>query len=181
MKFKKINKYIHKYEFDPSVHNYLYENIDRILDIKKQGNPNFKDWFVKDDTIRDLLDREFKKLAEQYYNLGPIIEYTPALNMYIQDNTQTDYNWHNHSHLVASICAVTYLNIPKEGGRIKFLMEPEEGGYVEITPRVNEVFFFPHWLYHKPTPQKDITPRVSFNWQHSSVKRATHKLTGDLW
>ena len=181
MEFIRINKWIHAYNMP--IHDYLESQRDKLTDMAT--NPrinNFRDKFITDKIIRDSIDSKFQEVANQYYDLSPVIENIPNINLYIQDNTATleGNNFHNHAHLVIGLCGVTYLDLPQEGGELEFMLtSPSDTIIVKLLK--DWMYFFPYWLYHRPLPQKDTTNRICVNWQHSSIKRPVHKLTGDIW
>ena len=178
MEFIRLNNWIHSYYFPIS--DYFLGKEDQILNLRGSEKQGYKDTRLNDNEISSWLDEKFKFIANKYYNLSPVIDTYPNINIYFQDDVNYASEWHNHSHLITSLCAVTYLNLPEEGGEIQFMLSnPDE--IFTIKPQINTAYFFPHWLYHRPLPQKDKNVRICFNWNHSSTKRPVHHLTGDIF
>ena len=104
-------------------------------------------------------------------------------NLYIQQNSLNKGNYHNHIHLKASICGVFYTKIPKEGGEFS-IIHPPTFTYEKpliIKPQINKIYLFPSWLYHRPLPQKDETPRICININYLSLHRPIVKGYNIMW
>jgi len=84
---------------------------------------------------------------------------------------------HNHTQ-TTSIASVFYLDLPEEGGELDFYFGDTSA---RLKPKLNTLYVFPHWVYHKPQPQKDSKYRICINMEFSSYDRPIVKETGDIW
>tara|TARA_R110001592_G_scaffold98697_1_gene281510 strand:+ start:6940 stop:7473 length:534 start_codon:yes stop_codon:yes gene_type:complete len=79
-------------------------------------------------------------------------------------------NWHNHIKS-STINSVYYLDIPKdmEGGEIEFRSRRKD--VLKITPKTNELYIFPCWLWHNPIDVKSKQFRLSINMEIIALEK----------
>lgn len=80
-------------------------------------------------------------------------------------------NWHNHIKS-STINSVYYLHIPKdmEGGEIEF--KNRRGDILKITPKTNELYIFPNWMWHNPINVKSKELRLSINMEIIALEKS---------
>ena len=180
-----IHPFIHEYDFP--YHNYLKEYkteiINNYFSIKKKY-PNVTDYPISlNHPLSILLEPKLNTLIkENYYINEPLSKF--GFRTYIQNNQNFTSVYHNHLS-PSSISATFYLDPPKDGGEIKFLVgfdeKENQSQEIFIKPKSDKVYVFPYWLFHSPTPQKDEEYRICFNWGYSSPQRPVHKMTLLPW
>ena len=153
-----IHPFIHEYDFP--YHSHLKEYKTEILN-------NFFSWKKEKPSITDfplplnhplvtLLEPKLTTLIkDNYYVDKPLSNF--GFRAYIQNNQNFTSFYHNHLS-PSSISAVFYLDPPKEGGEIKFLLgfdEENKPQELYLKPKKDKVYIFPYWLYHSPLPQTD--------------------------
>ena len=184
--FKEVHPYIHEYDFP--VHEKLVPYKEEILGNyiqRKEKNPNLSDLHLpKSHPLTTLLEPKLNRLVKKNYWINkPSSNY--GFRTYIQNNELYTSYYHNHHKLTSSITGVFYLDPPKEGGELSFLINPDPAlgspKEILIKPIKNKLYLFPYWLYHKPLPQKDENYRVCFNWAYGSHKRPVSKITSVMW
>lgn len=177
---KVIHPYIHEYNFDyeDNLKPYISEFI-------KVYNTNIKNKITKTNNlilpripIINSLENNLVELVRNNYYAGynTIDSY---LNLYVQDNKVSTENYHNHMNSPGNLSLIFYMNIPKEGGEIEFMMD--HGENFRLKPQLHKVYVFPNWLYHKPTKHEDNIDRLCFNWIYTGNIRPIHKNLGYLW
>tara|TARA_R110000803_G_C11826595_1_gene302693 strand:+ start:50 stop:625 length:576 start_codon:yes stop_codon:yes gene_type:complete len=115
--------------------------------------------------------------SHSVHNTKDTVVYSRSkLFIYVQKGGYKEPTFHNHIHS-SYLSSVTYLNIPKEGGEIGFLLGKDE---VKIKPKRNKIYFFPSWLYHAPYPHKDNINRICLNIDFESNTRVS-PLSGEWW
>ena len=184
-----IHNYIHEYDLNYS--DVFLVNLSSILGEHREGYENRKrgGGSLTDITLQNPIINNFiipklhKVVTDNFYVDPPLIEY--GIRVYKQTSKEYKSALHSHIHIMHSISAVFYLNIPQEGGEIYFeYMKGSRFGNLELKlkPLINKVYLFPSWLPHTPLPHKDenIT-RLSFNWGYGSDARPRHKATGTIW
>ena len=179
-----IHDYIHEYDFP--YHDILKLWKEDLLNFylhEKKDNPSLTDLYIPPDyPLVNLIEPKLNQIVEDNYLIGkPLIN--PSLRIYVQNNVQHTSFYHHHL-TPSTISGVFYIDPPKEGGEISFLLKfdnenkPKE---LILKPEKNKLYLFPYWLYHKPQPQKDKEYRICFNWMYGSPIRPFHKITGISW
>tara|TARA_R100001163_G_C5053088_1_gene189688 strand:+ start:1093 stop:1653 length:561 start_codon:yes stop_codon:yes gene_type:complete len=79
-------------------------------------------------------------------------------------------NWHNHI-LTSTINSVYYLHIPEKmkGGEIEFKSRRKD--ILKITPKTNELYIFPGWLWHNPINVESEELRLSINMEICTLEQ----------
>ena len=65
--------------------------------------------------------------------------------------------------MTSTINSVYYLHIPKDmkGGEIEFRSRRKD--VLKITPKTNELYIFPNWMWHNPVNVESEEFRLSIN------------------
>ena len=181
-----INDYIHEYDLDYAnfFGRYKEEIIEEYKINSNLQNPNNVDVNLKNNNILHFILPKLYKIVQENYDVGPpLVEY--GIRMYKQNSQDFKSNLHSHVHIMHSISAVFYLDIPKEGGEIYFSYMGNEkfnGFKLKVKPKINKVYLFPPWLPHTPLPHKDAdVTRLSFNWGYGSNIKPIHRGTRCVW
>ena len=181
MQFTNKFQYLIEEDFDSEDFlSHHYQNIvnyystledERFFDVKLEKTP-----------IPQFFTPKIKKIVNDIFVVDDSnidIDY----NLYVQDNSNLKYVYHNHIHLPASICGVFYTNLPKKGGEFNVIHPPlftRENPLV-FKPQLNKIYLFPSWLYHCPSPQEDKEKRVCINITYASHSRPIVKNYGIIW
>ena len=96
--------------------------------------------------------------------------------IYCQNNEHFASALHMHIN-TSTINAVTYWNVPKDGGALELLIKDEK---VHLVPEQNKIYFFPYWVMHRPLPQNDSSWRICINLEFFDHKRALRR-NGCRW
>ena len=180
-----IHDFIHEYDFlyDHILSPFKENLIDEFFDRRNKEGDHITD-ILLDGEIEEFkkIELGLSKIVEENYFVGNKFA-SGGIRAYVQNNQNSTQILHNHVNLKGSICAVFYLNIPKQGGEILFrdLENSEWGSEVTIKPKLNKVYLFPYWLPHVPLPQQDTTSRICFNWMYGSIQRPVHKFYLTQW
>tara|TARA_R110002012_G_scaffold269511_1_gene453622 strand:- start:162 stop:704 length:543 start_codon:yes stop_codon:yes gene_type:complete len=170
-------------EEDFECEEFLNNNYQNLIQYySKNKIEELNDIELIDTPINDFFDPKIKKLLHDTFIIDNH-NWDMKYNVYVQDNTTTKYNWHNHVHAPESICGVFYTKIPKEGGELQIMHPPHFKIDEPLTfkPQLNKIYLFPSWLYHKPTPQKDKEKRICINIGYASHSRPIVKNFGYIW
>tara|TARA_R110000822_G_scaffold3325_1_gene14758 strand:+ start:558 stop:1121 length:564 start_codon:yes stop_codon:yes gene_type:complete len=179
-----INKWVHEYDFNysdillPHLNNIYQAYLEKPKD--EEGRHGF-DLFIHNPIIDNIIAPKLREIVQRNFYAGDCYGDEIGMRVYVQhQNNPIDSFYHNHSHLPGNLIGVFYLNIPEEGGEICFTNPPffEE---LKIKPKINKVYFFPHWLLHKASPHKGDKPRFCFNWTYGGMVRPIHKYTRQLF
>jgi len=176
--FNRLHKYVHEYDFP--YHDFLSSFKGRVLE--EYGNKGdmygpISNIGCEIKEINDFLIPKLNLLVESYYSLDK--PWAPhGIMLYVQDNKDSNHTFHNHMGAPV-LTGVFYLDPPQNGGELEIMDLPFDS--IKIKPKKDKVYIFPSWAYHRPLPQEDTTPRISFNWGYISSKRPVHKLSGDIW
>ena len=188
-----INKFIHSYKLDYTAFfnqnmGLIQEEYEREFENRKKTRPDLPltDITLSNPTLLNFITPKLEKIVSDFYYTGPKLE-EAGIRVYKQISDDYVTALHSHVHIMTTINAVFYLNIPKEGGEIFFSYmngKYSEGRGMEVTlkPQMDMVYFFPSWLPHTPLPHKDKNvTRLCFNWGWHSEYKARHKATGIVW
>jgi|TARA_R110000803_G_C11835597_1_gene303887 hypothetical protein len=173
-----LHKYLHEYDFPYS--DYLKQYESYILKCSSENSTNSNDVYLHEQELNSYIIPKIIQIINDNYIVSSPLTY-PVLRGFVLndiDNSKDEY-FHNHSHLLGNINVVFYINLPQEGGGLSFKDENEN--IFEIKPKENKIYLMPHWLYHRPLPQKDNINRISFNWNYTGSNRPINKFTGDIW
>jgi len=182
-KVNPIHYYIHEYDFEYS--ELLQPHIESFIEIFDQY---VKDKYLKTNNlilpnipVIQALETNLHNLIITNYYAGPHAV-DSRINLYIQDNTVNEkrLRFHNHMDSPGNLSLVFYMNIPEENGEISFKFFPYEEDF-KIKPKLNKVYVFPSWVYHKPNKHEDNINRLCFNWIYPGNIRPIHKILGNLW
>jgi hypothetical protein len=79
-------------------------------------------------------------------------------------------NWHNHI-MTSTINSVYYFHIPKDmkGGDIEFKSRRKD--ILKVTPKTNELYIFPSWLWHNPINVESKELRISINMEICTMEK----------
>lgn len=175
-----IHHYIHEYSFEYS--NILEPYIEEFIKIFNENvlgkNLNFNNLILPRIPLIYSLENELGNLVKNNYYAGTN-SVDSHMNVYVQDNSITTEKYHNHMGTPGNLSLIFYMNIPKEGGEIEFMLDPYDS--FKLKPELDKVYIFPNWLYHKPTKHEDDINRLCFNWVYTGNIRPIHKITGNLW
>lgn len=179
-----IHPYVHEYDFP--YHDILKQYKNEILNeyfIRKKINPRLTDLSLPiNHSLVSFLTPSLNKIVNDNF----IIEKSKmnfGFRAYVQNNTLSTSFYHMHK-TTSSLSGVFYLDPPKEGGEISFLVEPDgppNQKEIIIKPKKDKVYFFPYWLFHKPLPQNDEEYRICFNWMYGSSMRPIYKQSLSPW
>lgn len=182
MRFINDFKYLIEVDFDCD--NYLVSNLGSLVDhynqvTKTQG---FLDVRLRNTPLNNFFDKKIDEVVSKIFTVEKLL-LPPTYNLYVQNNKTTTFDLHNHVHTPASICGVFYANLPQHGGELEiihFPLNPPENP-IKFKPKPNKIYFFPPWLYHKPSPQKDESPRICINFNYHTNNKPIVKGEGILW
>ena len=170
-------------EADFECEEFLNKNYQNLINYYDNGKvEGFNDLGLVDTPINSFFNPKIEKIIHDTF----IVEkhnWGATYNLYVQDNTNTKHNWHNHIHLASSICGVFYTQLPKEGGEFEVIHPPsfEIDQPLRFKPQLNKIYLFPSWLYHRATPQKDKEKRICINIAYPSYFRPIVKNFGYIW
>ena len=124
-------------------------------------------YILKEDKFTKKLYNEFVKAAQKHlikFNLNPQLNRTSCFAVASNKDFIPSVNWHNHL-MTSTINSVYYLHIPKtmKGGEIEFKSRRKD--LLKITPRTNELYIFPAWLWHNPINVESKELRLSINME----------------
>lgn len=181
MAIRTLHRHLHEVDFIYSdkikeYESYIFREYEEFLKKDLRGN----DFFINNRELSDWFNQKLNKIVKKYYHVSSPFHDNLGLRAYIQTNTPTNSFFHSHIHQPGVICGVMYYNIPKEGGEFEIFDSPHEPPF-KIKPKLNKVYFFPNWLYHRPTPQKDDISRICLNWIYNSNVRPISKNLGEKW
>ena len=183
-----LNPCVHEYDFP--YHDTLKQYKNEILNqyfIEKKTHPNLTDLNLPiNHPLISLLIPSLNKIVNDNFIVEkPLMNF--GLRVYVQNQNLSTSFYHMHK-TASSLSGVFYLDPPKEGGEITFLIEPDANILSKssqkeliIKPKKDKLYFFPYWLFHKPLPQKDEEYRICFNWLYGSPIRPIHKLSLTSW
>ena len=129
-------------------------------------------YVLKKDTFTKKLYQNFVNIAKKHLN--PFSFRSNNFDHCFAVASNKDFipsvNWHNHI-LSSSINSVYYLHIPKdmEGGEIEFKSKRKD--ILKITPKTNELYIFPGWLWHNPINVKSKELRLSINMEICTMEK----------
>ena len=172
-----INDYLYEVEF-PYVSK-MQSHKDVIVkqhykDIEEANGHGFLNTKYHHKGLLENLKKVFYQILHHHFDLSPPLKEF-EINSYIQTKDKFASVWHNHIH-ASSLAATFYLEIPKEGGEIEFC-DHRYGGNTILKPKLNKLYIFPSWMYHRPLPHYDegIT-RICINLDYSCLERPKPKL-----
>jgi len=144
---------------------------EKIGDANEKGSHNIQ-YF--DDKLQKNLKKIFYQILHHHFVLSPPLN--PFLiHCYVQTKDEYASVWHNHIH-ASSLAATFYLEIPKEGGEIEFC-DHRYGGNTILKPKLNKLYIFPSWMFHRPLPHYDEdVVRVCVNLDYDCLERPKPKL-----
>lgn len=180
-----LSPFVHEYDFP--YHNILKQYKEEILNqyffLIKNQKGNLTDFPLPfTHPLTTFLNPLLNKIVTDNFIIEkPIANH--GFRIYIQNNQDFSSFYHSHK-TTSSISGVFYLDPPKEGGEITFLISPDNPPNQReliIKPKKDKVYFFPYWIFHKPLPQKDEEHRICFNWLYGSSIRPIHKSTLIPW
>tara|TARA_R100000742_G_C4265638_1_gene83672 strand:+ start:127 stop:663 length:537 start_codon:yes stop_codon:yes gene_type:complete len=124
-------------------------------------------YVLKEDAFTENLYNQFVKTAQKHlvkFNLNPKLNRPFCFAVASNQDFIPSVNWHNHL-MTSTINSVYYLHIPKKmkGGEIEF--KSRRGDILKITPRTNELYIFPAWLWHNPINVESKELRLSINME----------------
>ena len=183
MKF--VNDYRYLLEFDFPSSQFLEKHKDSLFQAYVESRKTLykgNDFTLINSPINHYFNQKIKNLIEDNFYLNHT-NVDIGLNLYVQDNENNASIFHNHSHTPSSICGVFYYNIPKEGGEFEVFDYPNHPieNSIQFKPQEDKIYVFPPWLYHRPLPQKDKTPRLCINFQYIGDSRPIMKKFGFIW
>ena len=148
----------------------------------QNSNDGYFDVVLKNTPLNSYFNSKIRKTIHSIFEVDETnidIDY----NLYTQNNNQTQFRYHNHIHTQASICGVFYTKIPKVGGEFQVIHSPFFPYERPLTfkPKINKIYFFPSWLYHSPSPQKDKETRICINITYTTHSRPIVKGDGVIW
>jgi len=177
--YNHIKTFVHEYDFP--IHDLVYPFIEDIVD-QFYKNINLDKGYnipYSNPYLENLILPKFINLIKKNYDVDDMIN-TPLLFIYIQNNINASSPSDNlHHHIKTStLNAVFYVNLPKKGGGLQFLLGEH---YHNLQPQINKLYVFPSWLYHRPLPQQDTDYRICFNLEYFCKQRPIHKKTGIIF
>jgi len=91
--------------------------------------------------------------------------------LYCQNNVHNNSVAHTHIN-TSSINAVTYIDVPNDGGALELDIMGEK---TYLKPTDDRIYFFPYWVVHRPLPQTDEKWRLCINLEFFDEKRPVRK------
>lgn len=87
-------------------------------------------------------------------------QWEPEVYVYVQTEKKSYNFWHHHQKKGPSVSSTFYLNVPEDGGEIKFKFAEEE---ISIKVEEDKLYLFPSWLYHVPVEHVGNKTRICIN------------------
>lgn len=173
-----IRQFVHRYDFfiEDIISPYKEQIIKEGLhwrDVKPEEE-GFN-LILNIEPLKSKIQKKFDLVVQENYLVSPPTM-PSEVSAYIQNNTNPISFFHHH--LLSTIVGVTYLNIPKIGGEIEFLLQDIK---VTLKPEPNSLYLFPGWMFHRPLPQKDEQTRICINLDYHSKDRPMHKASKTQW
>tara|TARA_R100000388_G_scaffold57560_1_gene42514 strand:- start:132 stop:662 length:531 start_codon:yes stop_codon:yes gene_type:complete len=124
-------------------------------------NNNYR---LKESKFTKKLYNKFVEACKKYYKFTINDKYNKNYCWAVASNKHfiPSVNWHNHV-MTSTINSVYYLHIPKDmkGGEIEFRSRRKD--VLKITPKTNELYIFPNWMWHNPVNVESEEFRLSIN------------------
>ena len=160
------------YNFEKGEHAKVRRSI--IGQIKRAEWDN--NFLLKKDTFTKQLYKKFVETTQEHLN-----PFTLRLNnrqkffehcYAVASNKDfiPSVNWHNHL-MTSTINSVYYFHIPKDmkGGDIEFKSRRKD--ILKVTPKTNELYIFPSWLWHNPINVESKELRISINMEICTMEK----------
>jgi hypothetical protein len=145
------------------------------------NNPNFLEKITPlyHQTIRQVLCC-LEGYGIESVNQHKLIEFQwePEVYVYVQTEKKSYNFWHHHQKKGPSVSSTFYLNVPEDGGEIKFKFAEEE---INIKVEENKLYLFPSWLYHVPAEHTGDNTRVCINADFYTPNRPFLKGYNQFW
>jgi hypothetical protein len=140
--------------------------------------------------FRDFLLPLIHKQVQKYFIIEEQWGYDlDIVNIYMQRGVTPEEaqryvsssdGFHNHSVHGISLTGVVYLTLPEVGGEFETMHLPYWNSHI-TKPELNRIYFFPNWIYHRPLPQQDESPRICINWAIRGEKRVIARRWNEAW
>lgn len=184
----------HPFDVESIISEHKDKLIEKFIHDKVEGNClglGFNTYYESDSFNREISKR-FVKAVDKCFHINrdivverdrvigtqlPGDEFRPIKPwIYCQNDTYSSPFSHCHIE-TSTINAVTYCDVPSEGGALELEILGET---IELVPEPNKIYFFPYWVVHRPLPQKDKEWRLCINLEFYDINRALRK-NGVRW